>query len=150
VWAGIKRTKGSKNNARTARTEDTADVFCPEAEGAQPSAEWHSVKAESGIVFAPKPEGAMGFSPGFQPWEPSKQTVRPERARDAYTFDLCCGRRLICCPFRVRRRGPGFPGLKPRAEPSRPLRGEEASQILLNFAPFNPGLRPRLKVKSAA
>jgi hypothetical protein len=29
-----------------------------------------------------------------------------------------------------------FPGLKPRSEPSRPLRGEEASQILLNLAPF--------------
>jgi hypothetical protein len=41
------------------------------------------------MVFAPK--GAKGLSPGFQPWEPSKQMVRPERARDAYTFDLCCG-----------------------------------------------------------
>jgi hypothetical protein len=36
-----------------------------------------------------------------------------------------------------RRRGTGFPGLKPRAEPSRPLRGEEASLILINLAPFN-------------
>jgi hypothetical protein len=33
----------------------------------------------------------------------------------------------------------GFnPGLKPRAEASRPLRGEEAFQISLNFAPFKP------------
>jgi hypothetical protein len=37
------------------------------------------------------PEGAIGLSPGFQPWETSKQMVRPERARDAYTFDLRCG-----------------------------------------------------------
>jgi hypothetical protein len=37
------------------------------------------------------PEGAIGLSPGFQPWEPSKQMVRPERARDAYTLDLRCG-----------------------------------------------------------
>ena len=26
-----------------------------------------------------------GYSPGFQPWEPSKSTVRPEGARDAGT-----------------------------------------------------------------
>ena len=31
-------------------------------------------------------------------------------------------------------------GLKPRAEPSRPLRGEEAFQISLNLAPFSQGL----------
>ena len=28
------------------------------------------------------PAGAVGFSPGFQPWETSKKAVRPERARD--------------------------------------------------------------------
>jgi hypothetical protein len=43
---------------------------------------------------------------------------------------------LIWRPYRARRRETVFPGLKPRAEPSRPLRGEEASQILLNLAPF--------------
>jgi hypothetical protein len=31
------------------------------------------------------PAGATELSPGFQPWEPSKLTVRPERARDAGT-----------------------------------------------------------------
>jgi hypothetical protein len=34
------------------------------------------------------PEEAVGLSPGFQPWEPSKQMVRTERARDAPTVDL--------------------------------------------------------------
>jgi hypothetical protein len=47
--------------------------------------------------------------------------------------------RTFMCLVRARRRGTVFPGLKPRAEPSRPLRGEEASQILINLAPFNPG-----------
>jgi hypothetical protein len=28
------------------------------------------------------PAGAIGFSPGFQPWETSNKAVRPERARD--------------------------------------------------------------------
>jgi hypothetical protein len=28
------------------------------------------------------PGGAVGFSPGFQPWETSKEEVRPERAAD--------------------------------------------------------------------
>jgi hypothetical protein len=31
------------------------------------------------VIYAPKV--ATGLSPGFQPWEPSKQRVRPERAR---------------------------------------------------------------------
>jgi hypothetical protein len=40
--------------------------------------------------------------------------------------------------------GRGFPGLKPRAESSRPLWGEELSQILLILVPFNPWLKPRV------
>jgi len=51
-----------------------------------------------------------------------------------------CFARSICRPFRARRLGTGFPGLKPRAESSRPLWGEEVSQIPLIFVPFNPGL----------
>jgi hypothetical protein len=51
----------------------------------------------------------------------------------------CVVARLIWRPFRARRRGTVFPGLKPRAEPSRPLWGEETSQIRLNFVPFSPG-----------
>jgi len=37
-------------------------------------------KGRLGCFFCPA--GAVGFSPGFQPWETSKKAVRPERARD--------------------------------------------------------------------
>ena len=64
------------------------------------------------VAFFLCPEGAMGFSPGFQPWEPSKQMVRPERARDAYMFDLCCGNVLSVAPS-GRAAVDRFPGLNP-------------------------------------
>ncbi len=91
------------------------------------------------------PAGATELSPGFQPWETSKSTVRPEGARDAGTRlrshllrrkskSAQLGRaghatigpsnptsallgRSIWRPFRARRSlGERFPGLKPWAE----------------------------------
>jgi hypothetical protein len=45
------------------------------------------------------------------------------------TFDLA--------PLQGAPRGTVFPGLKPRAEPSRPLRGEETAQTLPILVPFS-------------
>jgi hypothetical protein len=73
--------------------------------------------------------------------------IQPERAApkgQEIEPRLACRRpfaRSICRPFRARRLGTGFPGLKPRAESSRPLWGEEVSQIPLIFVPFSPQLR---------
>src|ERR1700722_804073 len=39
--------------------------------------EWHEDKAVWDVFFCPA--GAVGFSPGFQPWETSKKPVRPEK-----------------------------------------------------------------------
>jgi hypothetical protein len=74
--------------------------------------------------------------------------VRPERARDRTAFGvpspsiLWLFRTFHLPPLQDATPWTGFPGLKPRAESSRPLRGEEASQILLIFVPFNPGFSP--------
>jgi hypothetical protein len=46
-------------------------------------------------------------------------------------------------PFRARRPGGRFPGLKPWAKILCPLRGNKLPEILLIFAPFNPGDCPQ-------
>jgi hypothetical protein len=51
-------------------------------------------------------------------------------------------------PFRARRPGGRFPGLKPWAKILQPLRGNKLPQILLIFAPFNPGLSSSSSISS--
>src|SRR5580692_2951299 len=91
------------------------------------------------MAFAPK--GAIGLSLGFQPWEPSKQMVRPE-GREMRTPLTCVVATFDLAPLQGAPPWDGVPGVKPRAEPSRPLRGEETSQTLIIFAPFSPGFQP--------
>jgi hypothetical protein len=55
---------------------DEENRFCPGGTKACSLDIWRGALE---VIYAPKV--AAGLSPGFQPWEPSKQRVRPERAR---------------------------------------------------------------------
>src|ERR1700728_3948622 len=69
------------------------------------------------------PEGAIGLSPGFQPWEALSKRICPEGARDHgatdgwhYACDLGSGAPSGLFAAEIR-----FPGLKPWAESSCPF-----------------------------
>ena len=51
-------------------------------------------------------------------------------------------------PFRAISLCVSFPGLKPWAKILQPLRGDKLPQILLIFAPFNPGLSSSSSISS--
>jgi hypothetical protein len=98
----------------------------------------------------PAPKGQESLAQSL-PWVSRNKDFALKKGREIEPRLACrrplffgCFARSICRPFRARRLGTGFPGLKPRlkprAESSRPLWGEEVSQIPLIFVPFNPGL----------
>jgi hypothetical protein len=82
------------------------------------------------------PEGAIGLSPRFQPWELYRRAIRPEAARDHdMAAEYCCRLRSGALSGRmvvVRR----FPGLKPRAESYSPF-GATNLSIRAPFATNN-------------
>src|ERR1700728_4546055 len=78
------------------------------------------------------PEGAIGLSPGFQPWEALSKRICPEGARDHgatdgwhYACDLGSGAPSGLFAGEIR-----FPGLKPWAESYNPFGARVAGTTL--------------------
>jgi hypothetical protein len=73
------------------------------------------------------PEGAVGLSPGFQPWEPTpkrralkgRQIERTNHTNAGCRCNMSIARSSR--PFRAKRFIDWFPGLKPWAESSSPF-----------------------------
>ena len=118
---------------------------CYEIAGALPKEIRHIGKLSERLPRKGLWDSAQVFHPGKYPnkWLALKGR-EINRIRRASSPTLWLFRTLHLPPFQGALPLDGnSPGLKPRAEPSRPLRGEEASQILLIFAPFDPEVSPR-------
>jgi hypothetical protein len=73
------------------------------------------------------PEGAVGLSPGFQPWEPTpkRRALKGRQIERINHTNAGCRCNMSLCsllsPFQGEAFYCGFPGLKPWAESSSPF-----------------------------